>query len=101
MSANEITRDIIGCAMRVRTALTAGSLESTYAACLAHELRTVGLRVVTQVPIPITYGRSIGIIINFKVRHLRDGIRRMAMGEGWKRPSRSASCSSLRPSSPV
>ena len=32
-------------------------------------------------------GRSIGLLINFHVVHLRDGIRRMVDGHDWRKPS--------------
>jgi GxxExxY protein len=30
-------------------------------------------------------GRSVGLLINFHVAHLRDGIKRMVDGKGWER----------------
>jgi GxxExxY protein len=41
--------------MRVHSALGPGLLESTYEACLDHELRKSGLRVERQVYLPIVY----------------------------------------------
>jgi len=35
--------------------LVQGLLESAYEACLAYELRNMGLQVLTQVPLPLTY----------------------------------------------
>jgi GxxExxY protein len=55
MTTNGITREVIGAAMRVHTALGPGLLESTYRACLCRELELSGLRYVTEVPVPITY----------------------------------------------
>ena len=107
--------------MAVHSALGPGLLESAYAACLAHELRERGLRVVMQHPLPVLYrGVQIelgyrldllvedavvvelkavsrvlpiheaqllsylklgdyraGLLINFHVRHLRDGVTRV------------------------
>ena len=40
---------------RVHSQLGAGLLEHAYQACLAHELRKRGLRVETEVPVPIVY----------------------------------------------
>ena len=121
MTTNGITREIIGAAMRVHTALGPGLLESTYRACLCRELELSGLRYVTEVPVSITYRgltiptayrmdilvedavivetkavakvteayeaqllshlrlgrRTVGLLINFHVRHLRHGIKRM------------------------
>jgi GxxExxY protein len=117
----EITGPIIEAAMKVHTALGPGLLESAYEACLAYELRKVGLNVETQVPLPVVYegvrldvgyridlivagvvivelksvdaiapihkaqllsylklsGRKVGLLLNFNVVHLRDGLTRM------------------------
>jgi GxxExxY protein len=52
---NGITGQIVDAAMKVHTALGPGLLESAYQACLAYELRKRGLRVTTQVPVPVIY----------------------------------------------
>jgi GxxExxY protein len=122
MSENEISRQIVDAALKVHKALGPGLLESSYRACLAHELRRRGLRVQEEVPLPIEYegvrievgyrlellveglvvtelktvrriipiheaqllshlklGRyRLGLLINFHVKLLRDGIRRFA-----------------------
>lgn len=31
-------------------------------------------------------GKNVGLLINFNVAHLRDGIRRIVVGRGWDRP---------------
>ena len=46
---------IIDAGMRVHSALGPGLLESAYEACLAYELRKRGLRVETQVALPVIY----------------------------------------------
>ena len=115
---------IVNAALNVHSALGPGLLESAYEACLAHELRARGLRVRTQLPLPIVYqgvrievgyrvdllvddavivevkaavkllpvheaqilsylrlsGHRVGLLINFHVPRLRDGIRRMVNG---------------------
>ncbi len=55
MTENEIGSGIIRCAMKVRTALGPGLLESAYELCLAHELDKQGFAVRKQVPVPIRY----------------------------------------------
>ena len=55
MEFNEITGQLIDAAMKVHTALGPGLLESAYEACLAYELRQRGLRVETQVTLPVKY----------------------------------------------
>jgi GxxExxY protein len=121
---NQITRQIIGAAMRVHTALGPGLLESAYRACLIHELRNQRFTVASEVGLPVVYlgekidlgyridlivadsviveikcieainpvhkaqllsymrlsGRQIGLLINFHVEHLKDGIKRMVDG---------------------
>ena len=121
METNEITKQILGGAMRVHSALGPGLLESVYRACLCHELTKRGLRVVPEQPVQIQYdgivlssglridlvvedtvvvevkavenmkalyesqllshlqlsGIRTGLLINFNVRHLRHGIKRM------------------------
>jgi GxxExxY protein len=52
---NEISKIILDAAFRVHTALGPGLLESAYEACLAYELRNEGLKVLTQVPLPLVY----------------------------------------------
>ena len=121
---NEVTDQIIGAAMAVHSALGPGLLESTYEACLQHELEQLGLRVERQVALPVLYrgvqlecgyrldllverrvvvevkavselapvheaqvlsylrlsGCRVGLILNFDVVRMRDGIRRMVNG---------------------
>jgi GxxExxY protein len=120
MEINEITQTIIGCAMRVHSALGPGLLESTYHRCLVHELVKLDLMVESQVSLPIVYdglkidaayrvdlrvegvvlvevkaveavlpvhraqllsylqlsGTHLGLLLNFNVTHLKDGIKR-------------------------
>lgn len=107
--------------MRVHSALGPGLLESAYEACLACELEEAGLRVRTQVALPVIYktirldagyridvlveecvivevktvikihpvheaqllthlrlsGHRLGLLLNFYVPHMRDGIKRI------------------------
>jgi GxxExxY protein len=128
LSAHEISHAVIKCALKVHSALGPGLLESTYEACLAHELRTAGLKVETQLALPVVYDsvkldigyridmmvndlvivelksveeisrvhvaqvisylklskKKLGLIINFNVLHLKDGIKRLVEGTGWK-----------------
>jgi GxxExxY protein len=105
-----------------------GLLESTYTACLQHQLHEAGIRSAAQIGLPVVYhgvklelgyrmdllveelvvveiksvdavspvhqaqllsylklsGKSIGLLINFNVVHLKDGIKRFVNGTGWK-----------------
>jgi GxxExxY protein len=126
---NDITGAVVNSAMKVHSILGPGLLESAYQACLAHELRTRGLEVATQVGLPVIYegqklelgyrmdlivenrvvvevksveaihpihqaqllsymrlsGLPVGLLINFNVLHLRDGIKRMVDGDDWQK----------------
>ncbi|HEY2392872.1 MAG TPA: GxxExxY protein [Candidatus Angelobacter sp.] len=128
LTANEVSHVVITAAMKVHSALGPGLLESAYEACLAHELRKAGLKVETQVGLPVFYDgikldlgyridmmvndlvvielksveeisrihvaqvlsymklskKQLGLIINFNVLHLKDGIKRLVEGTGWK-----------------
>lgn len=124
MDENDISKIIIGCAMKVHSRLGPGLLESAYEAALAYELSKEGLRFERQKPMPLVYddvkldvgyrldflvegkvvvdpkavealasiftaqmitylklsGCKLGLLINFNVEHLRDGIKRVAYG---------------------
>ena len=51
----ELTRQIIGAAIEVHRQLGPGMLESTYEACLCHELTKRGLAARRQVKLPVVY----------------------------------------------
>jgi GxxExxY protein len=57
---SEPTEIVIGCAMRVHSALGPGFLESVYQRALEHELRKSGLRVECQLPLSVHYD---GVIV--------------------------------------
>ncbi|MEP2771366.1 MAG: GxxExxY protein [Fulvivirga sp.] len=52
---NKLSKDIIGCAIEVHKTLGQGLLESAYQTCLMHELRSKGLVVVSEIPMPVVY----------------------------------------------
>ena len=52
---DEITGAVVDAAMKIHTALGPGLLESVYEKCLKHELSKRGLRVESQVWLPVTY----------------------------------------------
>lgn len=52
---NQRTGTIVDAAMKVHTFLGPGLLESSYEMCLAHELRSRGLRLTTQYPIRLSF----------------------------------------------
>ena len=52
---NELSHAIIGCALRIHSALGPGLLESAYQACLQFELQKTGLQVDVQKALPLVY----------------------------------------------
>ena len=70
----EIARILVDAVIKVHRTLGPGLLESAYQKCYAHELRTRGLKVATEVKLPIMYdgleidaGYRIDMIINDKI----------------------------------
>jgi GxxExxY protein len=55
MTENDIARVVVDAAFKIHTKLGPGLLESVYQAVLAYELEKRGLRVRTEVPIPVVY----------------------------------------------
>ncbi len=55
MNENDITYILRGAIFKVYNALGSGLLESVYEAALKHELVKDGLKVETQLPIPVIY----------------------------------------------
>ena len=55
VTENELSHLVVGCAMKVHSALGPGLLESAYEACLQFELIKSGLNVEAQKPLPLVY----------------------------------------------
>jgi len=55
LSINQITEIIIGCSIKVQTALGPGLLESAYQQCLFYELKKSGLKVEREKPLTVIY----------------------------------------------
>jgi len=70
---NRLTFLIIGCAMKVHTALGPGLLESAYVACLIYELRQAGLQVDVEVRVPLAYG-AVTLDCGFRIDILVEGL---------------------------
>jgi GxxExxY protein len=51
----ELAHQVLDSCVKVHRALGPGLLESTYQLCLAHELRSRGLQVRTEVALPVSY----------------------------------------------
>jgi len=74
MEINEITGIIVDAAMTVHSELGPGLLESTYEACLMHELKLRNIHVQNQLTLPVVYkqtqintGYRIDILVETKV----------------------------------
>ncbi|MEQ8363052.1 MAG: GxxExxY protein [Cyclobacteriaceae bacterium] len=121
---DSLTEKIIGCAIKVHTALGPGLLESAYQECLFFELKRAGFLVEKEKSLPLIYqevkldcgyrldllvdgkiiievksvdaladihlaqvltylkltGNRFGLLINFNVLRLKDGIKRVVNG---------------------
>ena len=124
MTENDLSRIVIGCGIKVHTALGPGLLESAYEECLFYEINKEGLKVEKQKPLPLIYEEvklevgyridiiiedkfiveiksvealnevhlaqlltylklsdcKLGLLINFNVKLLKDGVRRVING---------------------
>ena len=69
MSINAISGEIVDAAVKVHSALGPGLLESAYKKCLEHELRKRGLRVASEVPLPIFYD-GVQLDVGYRIDHL-------------------------------
>jgi GxxExxY protein len=52
---DELSSRVLGCAIEVHRQLGPGLLESAYRTCLAHELRSAGLRLVSEKSVGLSY----------------------------------------------
>jgi len=66
MNENQLTEKIIGAAIEVHKELGPGLLESTYEACLCHELNLQDLKFERQVSFPIHY-KEIKLESNYRL----------------------------------
>jgi GxxExxY protein len=55
MDSDELTHDVIACAIEVHKTLGPGLLESAYEQCLLFELRQQGIHALSQVQLPVLY----------------------------------------------
>ena len=58
MDINEISSKIIKAAIRVHRELGPGLLESVYQACMLIELKNIGLKVQSEVTLPVVYRKQ-------------------------------------------
>lgn len=70
---NQITSDIIACAIKVHRRLGPGLLESAYQACLAYELRKLCYQVDCEKPVPLIYD-DVKLDCGFRADLLVDGL---------------------------
>ena len=55
MEFDELSNQVIGCALEVHRNLGPGLLESTYEQCLAYEMKLAGMAFKLQYPLPVKY----------------------------------------------
>ena len=119
MEFDELSRNVIGCAIEVHRNLGPGLLESTYRQCLACELSHANIPFQMEMPLPVryedvlldcgyridllvsgdliveikssetllpihhaqilTYMRLVGLLVNFSVTKLQNGIKRFVL----------------------
>ena len=72
MTENDLSHMVVGCALRVHSALGPGLLESAYEACLQYELIKSGLRVEAQKPLPLVY-QTVKLECGYRVDLLVEG----------------------------
>lgn len=72
MRVNEVTAAVIGAAIEVHRELGPGLLESTYEACLLHELIERGFSVERQKRLPVQY-RGVRIDCGYRIDLLVEG----------------------------
>lgn len=124
MNENELSNILIGCGMKVHSALGPGLLESAYEECMFYEINKKGLNVEKQKALPLIYqdvkidcgyrtdlmvdnklileikaveslggihvaqlltylklsNCKLGLLMNFNVRHFKNGIKRVVNG---------------------
>ncbi|MFN8278289.1 MAG: GxxExxY protein [Chitinophagales bacterium] len=66
MDENQLSHKIIGTAMALHKALGPGLLESAYEAAFAFDLRAAGLKVMTQVPMPLVY-KEVKLDVGYRI----------------------------------
>jgi len=111
MTENEIAYQIIGAALEVHKALGPGLLESAYQECLLYKLRQLDFKVEKEKPMPLVFEEvklecgyridllvenkvvieiksvealgkyKLGLLINFNVVLLKQGIKRVINGK--------------------
>lgn len=59
MTPNEVSKVVLDAAIKVHTALGPGLLEEAYKVCLKHKLQACGIKVLSEVGLPIKYEKVI------------------------------------------
>lgn len=84
ISASEVNHAIAIAAMKGQSRLGRGILESIYQA----QLQSINARAPVHQAQVLSYlklsSKSIGLLINFNVVHLKDGIKRFVNGTDWR-----------------
>ena len=80
---DNLSKEIIGAAIEVHSHLGPGLLEAAYEECLCREMSIRGLTFERQKPLAVSYKGvklDLGILINFNVPLLKEGIKRIVNG---------------------
>ena len=72
MEFEQLSKQVIGCAIEVHRELGPGLLESTYEKCLAHELNAHSIKCATQTPLPVEY-KGISLDCGYRVDLIVEG----------------------------
>src|SRR6266852_6065405 len=72
MTENELSNVVIGCAIKVHSALGPGLLESAYKECLFYELCRAGLAVEKEKALPLVY-ESVKLECGYRIDLLVEG----------------------------
>jgi GxxExxY protein len=84
---NELSKLILDAAFRVHSFVGPGMLENAYEACLAYELRAAGLKVQTQLPLPLVY-RDVKLEVGYRLDVLVEDLVIIEIPCNTLRPSR-------------
>ncbi len=72
MEQDPVSGAVIGAAIEVHRHLGPGLLESTYEACLAHELQQRGIAFQLQVPLPVRY-KGVSLECGYRIDAIVEG----------------------------
>ena len=66
MTPNQASKVVLDAAMQVHTALGPGLLEEAYKVCLKHKLQSKGIKVLSEVGLPVSF-EGISLDVGFRI----------------------------------